>query len=266
MYSQNGLAYVRLRKDLADCSRTLESTNSSIAVGLLTSPSEPAAGVSATVTLKTGLWKSAKFTFLLRVPKMYPFSPPTLHATFPIYHPNISLATGHVRLPILSPQTWRPVLSIGNVFQNLEMCFMEPFMDDDRRGEDTGEGGRRDEFVENKEAAVMFRENREEFCNIVHSTLLGGFYFSTSFPPCLRTFGSPPLHPSSETMNMVEPIGLGSPAKYFTNKRKYSEEDFENSQQSLDRMHISAEDDDFFNPEISCRKRFKVGADDPTEI
>merc|ERR1711879_1080634 len=72
-----------------------------------------------------GLYKGAKYEWEIVIPTSYPHSPPKcLLKTLPIYHPNIDWE-GKPCLNILR-EDWRPVLSLGSVFQGLLFLYLQP--------------------------------------------------------------------------------------------------------------------------------------------
>jgi ubiquitin-protein ligase len=48
----------------------------------------------------------------------YPFKPPTLKFSTPIYHPNVD-ENGAVCLPSILPEHWKPALRINQVVKSL---------------------------------------------------------------------------------------------------------------------------------------------------
>ena len=77
-------------------------------------------------------YADGRFRLHLSVPQRYPFEPPKVHYTTPIYHPNIDSA-GRICLDILNmpPKgAWKPSLNISTVLQSLQLLMSEPNPDD----------------------------------------------------------------------------------------------------------------------------------------
>ena len=64
-----------------------------------------------TLHISHGFYAGASFKFVLSVPPSFPFTAPSLTTTQIIYHPNISLLTGSVFIPI----DWSPVVTLCSV-------------------------------------------------------------------------------------------------------------------------------------------------------
>ena len=75
------------------------------------------------------------FRLDVAIPDRYPFEPPKVHYTTPIYHPNIDSA-GRICLDILNMPSgsgkgaWKPSLNIPTVLQSLQLLMSEPNPDD----------------------------------------------------------------------------------------------------------------------------------------
>ena len=89
--------------------------------------------VEAVVTGVEGTpYADGRFRLLLSIPQRYPFEPPKVHYTTPIYHPNIDSA-GRICLDILNlpPKgAWKPSLNISTVLQSLQLLMSEPNPED----------------------------------------------------------------------------------------------------------------------------------------
>eukprot|EP00753_Platysulcus_tardus_P006687 PLAT14448.1.p2 GENE.PLAT14448.1~~PLAT14448.1.p2 ORF type:complete len:182 (-),score=69.17 PLAT14448.1:80-625(-) len=116
------------------------------------------------VKVDTGMWAGAEYLFTIHIPDMYPHEPPKVHCETKVYHPNIDL-DGNVCLNILR-EDWKPVLSVNAVVYGLIYLFYEPNPDDPL----------------NREAAEVFREDKEQFERNVRRSLRGGRMFGTEFP------------------------------------------------------------------------------------
>lgn len=116
-----------------------------------------------TVTPDSGYWLGAKYTFSFVIPPLYPHEAPKVTCKTKIYHPNINLE-GNVCLNILR-EDWKPVLDINAVIYGLIYLFYEPNPDDPL----------------NREAADLFRNNRNEFARVVKRTLQGQSHAGVQF-------------------------------------------------------------------------------------
>lgn len=116
-----------------------------------------------TVTPDSGYWLGAKYTFSFVIPALYPHEAPKVTCKTKIYHPNINLE-GNVCLNILR-EDWKPVLDINAVIYGLIYLFYEPNPDDPL----------------NREAADLFRNNRNEFARVVKRTLQGQSHAGVQF-------------------------------------------------------------------------------------
>jgi len=111
----------------------------------------------------SGFWNGAKYPFTFVIPALYPHDPPKVTCTTKIYHPNINLQ-GNVCLNILR-EDWKPVLDINAVIYGLIYLFYEPNPDDPL----------------NREAAELFRNDRNQFGRVVTRTLQGQSHAGESF-------------------------------------------------------------------------------------
>jgi len=108
-----------------------------------------------TVSPDSGYWCGAKYLFTLTIPPLYPHEPPKVLCKTKIYHPNINLE-GNVCLNILREE-WKPVLDINAVIYGMIYLFYEPNPDDPL----------------NREAADLYRTDKNQFSKVVKRTLQG---------------------------------------------------------------------------------------------
>lgn len=111
-----------------------------------------------------GYWSGGRFVFNFSVTSDYPHKPPKVVCDTKIYHPNINME-GAVCLNILRDE-WRPVMDINQVIYGLCFLFYEPNPDDPL----------------NREAAALYRSNRNQFQNTVKRTLQGYSHEGVSYP------------------------------------------------------------------------------------
>jgi len=121
--------------------------------------------VQITIEMQTGVYAGGRFSFKIDVPHSYPFSPPQVHCTSRVWHPNICLRTGRVSLSILD-EDWKPVISLNTVVFGLQLLFLEPNADLSVNNEATA--------ALLKGPEVLARQVRQTF----RGGLFGGFAFS----------------------------------------------------------------------------------------
>ena len=72
------------------------------------------------------------FKLSIDIPKNYPFDPPAVTFTTPVYHPNVD-AAGNICLDVLKGPpngAWRPCLNIASVLQSISLLLGSPNPDD----------------------------------------------------------------------------------------------------------------------------------------
>lgn len=86
-----------------------------------------------------------RFHFTIDLPSDYPFKPPEIRFTTPVYHPNIS-TNGEIGLNILHSQ-WSPALNIRGLLLLLCSLLAEP----------------NSEYGLNEDALKLYQTNREKY-------------------------------------------------------------------------------------------------------
>ncbi len=74
------------------------------------------------------LWENIEVQFVLKIPIIYPFKPPSVTSVNPLFHPNIS-ESGVVCLSIIR-EDWKPVYTLNHVIQGLISLFYHPSVED----------------------------------------------------------------------------------------------------------------------------------------
>ena len=114
-----------------------------------------------------GMWCGGKFTFNFVIAADYPHKAPKVTCKTKIFHPNIDLA-GAICLNILRDE-WKPVMDINQIIYGLCFLFYEPNPDDPL----------------NREAAALYRSNKNQFQQVVKKTLQGYSHDGEKYPKLL---------------------------------------------------------------------------------
>ncbi|KAJ5754007.1 uncharacterized protein N7511_008160 [Penicillium nucicola] len=77
-------------------------------------------GVNGT-PYEDGLWH-----LKIAIPSNYPLSPPTIHFTTRISHPNISFSTGEICLTLLTTEHWSPVYTLSTTLTAIQQLLTDP--------------------------------------------------------------------------------------------------------------------------------------------
>ncbi|KAL4920672.1 ubiquitin-conjugating enzyme/RWD-like protein [Aspergillus aurantiobrunneus] len=68
-----------------------------------------------------GLWSLS-----INIPQNYPLSPPSIHFTTRISHPNISFTTGEICLTLLTTEHWSPVYTLSTTLTAVHQLLTDP--------------------------------------------------------------------------------------------------------------------------------------------
>eukprot|EP00598_Pedospumella_elongata_P002152 CAMPEP_0184968032 /NCGR_PEP_ID=MMETSP1098-20130426/1207_1 /TAXON_ID=89044 /ORGANISM="Spumella elongata, Strain CCAP 955/1" /LENGTH=220 /DNA_ID=CAMNT_0027489583 /DNA_START=77 /DNA_END=739 /DNA_ORIENTATION=- len=147
---------IRIQKDIA------ELDGGSVAQVDFPNPND-LTNFTVTVSPDSGFWSGAKYVFTVAIPALYPHEPPKVTCRTKIYHPNINLE-GNVCLNILREE-WKPVLDINAVIYGMIYLFYEPNPDDPL----------------NREAADLYRTDKNQFERVVKRTLQGYSHAGEAF-------------------------------------------------------------------------------------
>ena len=77
-------------------------------------------------------YEGGVFSLDIKIPDRYPFLPPQVQFTTPIYHPNVDSA-GRICLDVLKSQpqgSWRPAHNLSTVLTSIQLLLAEPNPDD----------------------------------------------------------------------------------------------------------------------------------------
>ena len=77
-------------------------------------------------------YEGGVFSLEIQIPDRYPFLPPRVQFTTPIYHPNIDTA-GRICLDVLKSQpqgSWKPAHNLSTVLTSIQLLLSEPNPDD----------------------------------------------------------------------------------------------------------------------------------------
>ena len=73
-------------------------------------------------------YEGGVFSLEIKIPERYPFQPPQVQFTTPIYHPNVDTA-GRICLDVLKSQphgSWKPAHNLSTVLTSIQLLLSEP--------------------------------------------------------------------------------------------------------------------------------------------
>ena len=77
-------------------------------------------------------YEGGVFSLEIKIPERYPFLPPQVQFSTPIYHPNVDTA-GRICLDVLKSQpqgSWKPAHNLSTVLTSIQLLLSEPNPDD----------------------------------------------------------------------------------------------------------------------------------------
>ena len=163
---------LRMKKDLAELAQAkMTSPHVQTTIDF---PDGDVLHLRVTLRVAAGFYAGGTFVVSLRGPSNYPFKAPTAHTLTRVWHPNIDVESGRIRLPLLE-RDWKPVLSMNTVVFGLQLLFLEPNV-------------QCSSVVANAAAAqTLAHSGRDAFADDVRRTLRGGTFGGHAFPAHCHT-------------------------------------------------------------------------------
>lgn len=168
------MAELRVQKDIAEL---VEQRTASLFCRLFISPllrDRPGPRVSVSISVKEDLdhlYSGALFECVIVFGEKYPFIPPTIIVLNRVYHPNVDIDTGELFLDLLSPDNWKPVITLSSVIFALQLTLLQPNFD----------------LLPcnpvNLEMAAVHQTCQQQFGRLVRMSLLGGRIGAYQFAP-----------------------------------------------------------------------------------
>eukprot|EP01031_Cornospumella_fuschlensis_P037371 gene37371-45380_t len=167
---QGHISAQRLNRDVLELfSGSFDCTASHLTVLQTADCLNELGSISLEVRVFEGPYQGGCFSFCFHIPTNYPFSPVSIWAVNPIWHPNIDLRTGKVALPL----EWSPVLTLKTCAIAVQMLMLEPSPDNPL----------------NLEAYSSFIRSSDEFLDHVQGSIYdGGVRGGVHFIPCAMTW------------------------------------------------------------------------------
>ena len=156
------MASKRIQKDVGRCDKQFElkfvsESNTSRLTAVI--PGPPGT-----------IWEGGRFNVSIVIPTTYPFDPPKIKFTSPIFHPNVydkgteavaeldiaSKGKGDICVDILDKGTWSPASTIESALKSIQSLLDEPNIDSPA----------------NVDAAKLYRDDREMY-NATVLSLIG---------------------------------------------------------------------------------------------
>ena len=183
------MAELRVSKDLEELKE--RRTSSRYCYIYISLPQRDRQGLAVSVffTVKPDIghaYSGATFATVIQFGDRYPFCPPTVLVLNRVYHPNIDIDTGEFCLDLLTPQNWKPIITLGSLIFAVELTILEPNFN----------------YVPhnaiNEEMVIIHKMDSEEFARIVRRSLLGGPMGVYEFTPLYGHYHSLKRKLSSE--------------------------------------------------------------------
>ncbi|KAK1933063.1 ubiquitin-conjugating enzyme family protein [Babesia divergens] len=107
-------------------------------------------------------WDGGIFTLSLKFPHDYPHKPPVVRFTTRVFHPNV-YQDGSICLDILDKE-WSPVFDVCGILTSIQSLLTDP----------------NNKSPANKEAAILYTENRSEYIRKVKDSVVASIQAAES--------------------------------------------------------------------------------------